>query len=357
MYYKWDDFLQVWENFIMEEYDYDTNGNMTYYKSWLWDEISNEWYGSYLNEMFYTVTGKIEQSIIYFWETGTSSWVQYNKQVFEYDIDDYLVLRKNYDWDDFSNAWAYTHKYEYTNNISGNPELLLIYYSINNGSTWTTSNKTEFTYNATDNLILQIFYLWEEDTQEWEFTDKNEFDWDEFGNRILEKRYHWDPILTDWQLMFMTENVYNASSTLLMVAWYYYNEDIGMVVGDFKKSFELNENGKYAVSSEFIWDETTDDWKLNIKGFYHYSLITNIEDNREHNIVVFPNPVTSELAIRLANAGIVKFGIYSLSGTLLLEGSGFRQTNVVNVFHLPDGVYILRIDAGNGVYSRQFIKK
>jgi hypothetical protein len=91
-------------------------------------------------------------------------------------------------------------------------------------------------------------------------------------------------------------------------------------------------------------------WKdfLSIKG-----TTTAIETVEKENLAVYPNPVENELFIQ-SDKPVEKVEIFTASGRVVVS----CYSSVINVSHLPKGIYIVRILlAGNQSVVKKIIKK
>lgn len=357
VYYKGDEISGEWKNYIKEEYTYDGNGNMTLDYLWMWDEDLNDWLGSFYAEMVYNNLNLLTERTGYFWDTSINDWSESYKSEYEYDNNDYLIVRKEYNWSMFLNSWSLDYKSEYTYNSSGNPELIMSYYSLDNGLTWMNNHKTEKTYNADNQEILSVSYSWEDNTQEWIYSSKFELNWDEFGNRSMEKRYIWEIELNEWQLMNDSERSYFDEFTMQSIEVYSYNYVLEQLTGDYRFLYEVNSDIKYTIRHEWVWDVELSQWIFDTKGFYYYTTFTNIENLNDTRFEIYPNPVINELTLKQENPEPVIYSIYSLNGSLLLDGNTSGQIKNINVGNIPKGIYIISIDDGKAIYSRSFVKE
>ena len=75
------------------------------------------------------------------------------------------------------------------------------------------------------------------------------------------------------------------------------------------------------------------------------------------NITIYPNPVESDLIIRL-ESGIYKTTIYNISGQLVLQ-KDIDGNHQMNLQSLAKGIYILKIRdvESNRVFNKKFIKQ
>ncbi len=83
------------------------------------------------------------------------------------------------------------------------------------------------------------------------------------------------------------------------------------------------------------------------------------EDSFNAEFKVFPNPVTNnELNVHLsANEGSVDYIIYNIVGGVVGRGTFNQLQNTVKLNSPATGMYIIRMNSGNKVYSHKFIIK
>ncbi len=79
-------------------------------------------------------------------------------------------------------------------------------------------------------------------------------------------------------------------------------------------------------------------------------------ENNENNILVYPNPVASDVNVLLSNGEIPKqIVIYSYTGQLILEVS---QKEKINLENLNQGIYFVKVLSSNGkIYIKKIIKE
>jgi hypothetical protein len=89
-----------------------------------------------------------------------------------------------------------------------------------------------------------------------------------------------------------------------------------------------------------------------------------IQEIKTHaNISIYPNPVKDQLkvAIQLQEKQPVQIFLYDMQGQTVYKGS-LRQakgsfTETIGMEHLPQGHYVLRIQAGNGSVKKVVVKQ
>lgn len=82
---------------------------------------------------------------------------------------------------------------------------------------------------------------------------------------------------------------------------------------------------------------------------------TSVPGNiRNKNISIYPNPVMNQLHIK-ANSPIKQVSLFNLTGTVVMQAEGDIES--MDVSHLKNGTYLLRIQTSEGVYNQKIIKK
>lgn len=81
-----------------------------------------------------------------------------------------------------------------------------------------------------------------------------------------------------------------------------------------------------------------------------------MQNSTEKKLMVHPNPATNFLNLQLPNnTTIDKITITDLTGKIIKEQT--RNTNVVNVESLANGMYILQAFSGDDKFETKFVKQ
>lgn len=136
--------------------------------------------------------------------------------------------------------------------------------------------------------------------------------------------------------------------------------------GDYQKiTFKIDD---VATTPNFYIIESVDDrfliskdipgkgYELVISEIMASPLSTARADAGRHrnNLVIYPNPTVSEARIIAGNGETIKnVQITDPAGRLVFSG----QNEVINIQHLPAGVYFIKVQTNDSVYSGKIIKK
>ncbi len=95
--------------------------------------------------------------------------------------------------------------------------------------------------------------------------------------------------------------------------------------------------------------------EFRIYGNAKANLSTDIVTEKDHKIIVNPNPVSANFSLNVPSKQVK---LYDLSGKLIKEFSGsFSKTHQFDVNHLSKGVYVVEISTQNGTERTKLIKK
>lgn len=79
----------------------------------------------------------------------------------------------------------------------------------------------------------------------------------------------------------------------------------------------------------------------------------NIDENEGFNVVVYPNPVSDQLVVRHYQQDKMQMQVFDVSGNLVVSQPMNGSTAYVNVSHLSNGLYIVKLSTNQGVSSTQ----
>lgn len=122
-------------------------------------------------------------------------------------------------------------------------------------------------------------------------------------------------------------------------SWAAQAQGVGVQING-NQSFVLSQtNGIYFHNDSLTIDGVT--FALDDITVITFSTSTGIADIEEASMVLAPNPVSTALTVRGIGSEPQTVTLYSTAGIKLLEQKAADGT-VINVSHLPEGVYIMR---------------
>ena len=114
--------------------------------------------------------------------------------------------------------------------------------------------------------------------------------------------------------------------------------------------------GHILFRNDYLWDLDLSAWYLDGRGFYYYTVYTDIAEYEEPFFDLFPNPVASMLNLRFDREAGVTYGIYTPDGSKVNHGTGYGSKLTVDVTDLPQGAYLILVRQEGIQTGRLFIK-
>ncbi len=86
---------------------------------------------------------------------------------------------------------------------------------------------------------------------------------------------------------------------------------------------------------------------------------TDVENNSNQKIIVYPNPAKDKLYIMLPNDSENNYiaQIFSIEGQLLIENEFNTDSFVMDISGLPNGIYVINIYSNRIFYTTKIIKQ
>lgn len=355
-YLIWDEMVQDWKNFLKTESVYNADNLLVHSREWMWDDEANAWLDVWMKEYTYTSFGEVETTTRQSWDEILNDWIYDYKDEYFYDNNHHLALYLGYNWSQFYDDWQLMFKREYTNNNLGYPTLIMVSYSPDNGSNWEADDKIEITYQDDSLQLIMLRSDWIAANQIWMYAEQHEFAYDDFHRMIMDKRQFYDDVQFEWTTYLLVERLYSASGKLIDYAHYSYNNELEMLIGEYRTTWEVNDENKYAIQCQYDWDLSAEEWVLNQKGYYFYSPSLSIPQRKNTTLKIYPNPCSEILILSHPFEDSFNFKIYSLSGQLMRKGSLDGALPTINLSTLNSGMYLLRLDSRERSESIFFIK-
>jgi type IX secretion system substrate protein len=307
-----------------------------------------------------------DRNIIYFWDINSKSKIDSIIPIEEFKIKDVSWRRRILDYDYLGSNDEFIYvKYDDLNNIVQTLP--------------TTSRKTNYFYHfysiETKELIDSIF-VFQEKYDDVSFVDKitvlsdrTKIAWNNKGGEInfydINTRQYYDKLVYD------THDFVEAFD----IEFNHDESFVGITHGYNLKIFNMNNKEKIYEYFDGSWQNLSfsnnDELLTTNIGSYlilfpSHTGTSSVEgiDNINFNLTVNPNPTTNNINIRFGTPinDYMKLGIVDLLGNeIFIIDQGYilssdYQTNF-NVSTLPSGTYFIRLEIGNEVVVKQFIKE
>ena len=307
-----------------------------------------------------------DRNIIYFWDINSKSKIDSIIPIEEFKIKDVSWRRRILDYD----------------YLGSNDEFIYVKYDDHNNIVQTlptTSRKTNYFYHfysiETKELIDSIFVFQEkyDDVSIVDkitvLSDRTKIAWNNKGGEInfydINTRQYYDKLVYD------THDFVEAFD----IEFNYDESFVGITHGYNLKIFNMNNKEKIYEYFDGSWQNLSfsnnDELLTTNIGSYlilfpSHTGTSSVEgiDNINVNLTVIPNPTTNNINISFGTPinDYMKLGIVDLLGNeIFIINQGYilssdYQTNF-NVSALPSGTYFIRLEIGNDIITKQFIKE
>ncbi|MDL2313070.1 T9SS type A sorting domain-containing protein [Bacteroidales bacterium OttesenSCG-928-B11] len=393
---RWISATNVWSNLQRMQYEYNSNNDMEKYNSFIWED--NDWKNSYRTEYTYNTQHELISSLAQSCVDG--QWINSAFYNYTYDVSNNKTSELYQLWDStgqWNNSYLITYTYDANNNLltqqyknwewhnnqlttnayNNNNELISktnIYYSdtiwsassreiweydqegrntiytkmsgINSGTEWRVERIHTYMYDGEENLISDL----EQGDNDYNISFTT-YTYDSQNNRTGSKIQKWEWVMIDdveghstWVDAYQFLDTYDEHGNCILGTaekWNSENET-WEATDDHYLMFHYNNN-----NSELDPMETC--YKFIVS--YTTTQPNSIPEMKTINISLFPNPAQSTITISTTET-IRNIELYNLSGQLL----GTYNQTVINVSHLPAGVYFVKITMENGSVTRKVVK-
>ncbi|MBN1767705.1 MAG: T9SS type A sorting domain-containing protein [Prolixibacteraceae bacterium] len=259
-------------------WEYDDDGNRTYYSWYYWSTETNSWKGRQRLDSIFNDNGNLSQIISDKWNSETGQWEPGNKTEWEYNSDGNLVLNANYSWNNDTGEWQWNNKTESTHTYTEDNDhvIVSINYNYNNETEeWTPHHRNEIIYDSNGNRTLYNASLPDTVSNTWAFkagSFKYENLYDEQGNQTLASYYTWDSEINQWKgRNNLTESSYDVHGNATLVVIKKWDESLNQWINSSKSEYSYNETGLRLQSITSEWDSTDGDWIVVNKTEYSFN--------------------------------------------------------------------------------------
>lgn len=129
--------------------------------------------------------------------------------------------------------------------------------------------------------------------------------------------------------------------------WY---KDGVLIEGSVNASLTVSSVGVYTVTA-------TAETCTSVPSDNYIMLITDLEENKERALQIYPNPATDAITFQLRDGGTKQISIYQSSGAVKETLTTTDNQLQVNLGTYSTGYYIVRVATQDGIYYSKFIKK
>lgn len=173
-----------------------------------------------------------------------------------------------------------------------------------------------------------------------------------------------NPVITcigNQEVDVYTSNTYTVSGTEFDPMITDDNCGVASIVNDFNSSATLDGAELPEGSTTIIW--TITDIAGNIETCNFDVAVTShvvISNLMKNNISIYPNPTTGQLTInfkKVRNFGKIHIQIQDITGKVLIEKSNLQQNEELDLSGFANGIYIIRIQTEEDVFTSKIVKE
>lgn len=315
----WDASSSTWKDFYSTNYEYDTNNllNKIIYKSL--DNTSNLLTFSQRASFTYNNENNID---VGFYEQWTNNaWQNSLKNTSSYDSNGYLVSGLIQRWND--NNWKNDLKIDYSNNSDGLFTQITRQKWNDSSSKWENFSQSTYTYNSSKKVSVETMNIWE-------------------NNKWIERGVY--------------TNSYDASGFLTHRLSQNLDDKLSILVNQQQTNYTNNQNGTIHQEISEIWREQSNSWENLSRTTYEYENTLGTHDLTKADIKIFPNPTSDFINIHLEESDNTKVSVIDALGSAILNENFVGNDFSLNVMNLNKNVYFIKIERGEKVLVKKFIK-
>ena len=300
--------------------------------------------------------GRVKQEIIYVVdEEGVERPAEKND--YTYVVDGNIVsveIISSY-FDDYNNKWVYRYKEKNKVLLEFNdiPLESTIYYYNDETDEWEISDRMEskIEYDSKNRPIVVIMHYDLYDGEEEDYSIRAEITYNDQGllsNILISESFNGDA----FEPMQESEYKYNSKKEIVEEIYRFYDWDIEDWSSDMMTiSYEYDEKGNKIKETD-----TEGDWEW-VSYYENIYLGKSSNDNiTSAQTVVYPNPVSDVLFIRLENADNAVVTLANAAGGIVLQQSISGPFASIPVQSFAKGYYFLIIKTSKGITTHKVIK-
>lgn len=289
-----------------------------------------------LDSFEYTTFGARKKFARHFWDTVTKKWEATPKVTYNYYYKNNLLRQiemvgpfsTHYDSFEYNTNNELEFFYIYSSNsyrdkaiYNSNGDIDTLFQQLKDGGNWKNINKEEYLYNSS-NQVKSIEY---------------------FHNNTGTSA--WIPQDTA---------IFTYSAGVLQKARYgpfNHHRILRGIVGKYEV-YTYNTDG--SLNTITAQGSTWTPRRGNAKLLFFYKSSTGLKDFKENNIKIYPNPTSGKFTVELEGNTLSTINITDITGKQVFTSKASDSLDI-DLSHLQKGVYIVNVQANNGVKTQKVI--
>lgn len=368
-----------WRIYAGNNYEYDSNNNLTKETYYNYDSVAGLWKISYTTSYAYDANNKVIQSIDQNWDTTTNKLENSYRETITYTSGKYVGLIGE-EWDSATLSWVYKWKDVLSYNSSNLPDNGMFYtwngvqwvidsrgtltYNGNKvsssldekwvSSQWVNSSRTLLYYDINNRIVTSRSADWDVFNDLFKENDRTDYVLDAAGNRISETNvYTYNSVTSNYK----KEYVYDTSS--LMSSFANPFKDKTGIDYLFEEFPHVNKPLGY---NSFTFNDATSIYEITGRTNYNYTssivLATEQFETTDVTITLYPNPTHDLLNIELAVfSPETQITITDMLGKKLYSQKVESASTKVNTSGYTKGIYLVAITDNNKKEVKKLVVK
>jgi len=364
IFQDWDGESGAWENISKYILEIDAQGRVISEIWQDWDPDAEEWVNTEREHYEYNPQGRIASIIVEEWDGG--AWEPYEKIEITYSPDGLFSEIVEYTW--FDGVWEEEYRMRW---IRENGLLTQSLFEYWDGEEWVVEFQQMYEYDDNGNNIVVLYRSYDDFDEVWENELRFLYSYDAAGNRTESITQFWDEDEEDWMSFMRSVFEYDGRGNRIRTTRYIWfasgsDSQIAAQWNPFSRSnylYDGNDNELMMVAE--FWDGQA--WVPSYRVLYSGYEPTNVVDGgglpREFTLLQnYPNPFNPSTTIRysIPERTHVILHVYNTLGQEVarlidreLEAGNHQMT--FDASHLPSGVYIYRLQAGDYVAHKKLM--
>jgi hypothetical protein len=361
----WDVDSGQWDNVDRMLFEFDAQGRVISQIWQDWDPDSEEWVNTERELFEYNPQGRIASIIVEDWDGG--AWEPYEKIEIIYSPEGSFSEMIEYVW--FGGVWEEDYRMRWVRENGLLTQFLAEYWD---GEEWVVESQQMYEYDNDGNNTVVLFRSYDEFDEVWENQMRFLYSYDAAGNRTESITQFWDEDEEDWMNFMRTVYTHdtrgNTTQSILYI-WFASDETASRMTGQWfhtsRNSYLYDGNDNRLMMVWESWDGQA--WVPSYRYLYGGYEPTNVVDGgglpREFTLLQnYPNPFNPSTTIRYSIPELthVTLQVYNTLGQEVarlidreLEAGNHQLT--FDATHLPSGVYIYRLQAGDRVDNKKLM--
>jgi len=289
----------------------------------------------------------VDSLFVYEWSAANKSWVRQLAVTNKYDELNQLTSSKS-SIEVFEIPFVFLDRYTY--NPSG--DLVQIQSFIVDAEAEISTGKQEFQYH--DHLVVNATTYIDDGINGFITQSKIEYNYTDFNKEELVQSFVYDFKMQDWTLTQVDGYGYDIDERVNLKEVSTFSSE---GFWDRHQTRVCYISDEYVASeAEYFYDNNTESWLQESKKYFYYDQLSAVEDEepvKADALFLYPNPSPGVVQIKLV--GDISIYVYSLSGQLVQQFHMAPGEKMLDLSHLPPGIYQVRAKSDEDYFSGKLI--